>query len=59
MDKGLLVSGNLACEVLVKNEYGSKWLALFEGKWRKVHIQLKRTYIVFYGQKINIQIEGV
>ena len=45
--------------VKVKNEYGSKWLAWFEGKWRRVHIQLKRTYIVFNGQKITIQIEGV
>lgn len=45
--------------VKVKNEYGSKWLARFEGKWRRVHIQLKRTYIVYNGQKINIQIEGV
>ena len=45
--------------VKVKNEYGDKWLARFEGKWRRVHIQLKRTYIVYNGQKINIQIEGV
>ena len=49
----------LTHSVKVKNEYGSKWLAWFEGKWRRVHIQLKRTYIVFNGQKITIQIEGV
>lgn len=45
--------------VAVKNEYADKWLARFEGKWRRVHIQLKRTFIVFQGEKITIQIEGV
>jgi hypothetical protein len=45
--------------VRVKNEYGSKWLAFFEGKWRRVHIQLKKTFIIYNGSKIVIQIEGV
>lgn len=45
--------------VRIKNEYSDKWLAFFEGKWRRVHIQLRRTYIVFRGEKITIQIEGV
>lgn len=36
-----------------------QWLALFEGKWRRVHIQVGRTYIVFQGEKITIQIDGV
>lgn len=35
------------------------WLALYEGKWRKVHIQVNRTYIVYKGERITIQIEGV
>lgn len=45
--------------VHIKNEYADKWLAFFEGKWRRVHIQLRRTYIVFQGEKITIHIEGV
>ena len=45
--------------VSVKNEYADEWLARFEGKWRRVHIQVGRTFIVFRGEKINIQIEGV
>lgn len=45
--------------VLVKNEYADKWLAFFEGKWRRVHIQLRRTFIIFQGERITIQIEGV
>lgn len=45
--------------VHVKNEYGGNWLAFFEGKWRKVHVQAKRTFIVYMGQKITIQIKGV
>ena len=45
--------------VSVKNEYADRWLALYEGRWRRVHIQLNRLYIVCYGEKITIQIEGV
>jgi hypothetical protein len=45
--------------VRIHNEYGDRWLAYFEGRWRRVHIQLKRLYIVYNGEKINIQIEGV
>jgi hypothetical protein len=45
--------------VRVKHEYADKWLAFFEGKWRRVHIQVRRTYIVFHGEKITIQIDGV
>ena len=45
--------------VSVKHEYADRWLARYEGKWRRVHIQNKRTYIVFQGEKITIQIEGV
>ena len=33
--------------------------ARFYGRWRAVHVQVRRTYIVFQGEKITIQIEGV
>ena len=46
-------------KVTIKNEYGDRWLAWFEGKWRRVHIQMKRCYIVFQGERVTIQIEGV
>ena len=45
--------------VLVKNEYADRWLAHYEGRWRRVHIQVNRLYIVAYGERIMIQIEGV
>jgi hypothetical protein len=45
--------------VVVRNEFGDRWLARFEGRWRRVHIEVRRTYIVFSGEKITIQIEGV
>lgn len=35
------------------------WAARFEGAWRKVHIQVNRLYIVYRGEKITIQIEGL
>lgn len=45
--------------VLVKHLHGFEWQARFEGRWRKVHIQVKRTFIVYRGERITIQIDGV
>jgi hypothetical protein len=45
--------------VPVKHEYADRWLARFEGKWRRVHITVKRLYIVYTGEKITIQIDGL
>lgn len=45
--------------VRVKNECLDRWLARFEGRWRRVHIQVRRSYIVYHGHKITIQIEGL
>lgn len=65
MDKGYLqhgagTAGPFRTEsVSVKNEYGDRWLAFFEGKWRRVHIQLRRTFIQYRGERIKIQIDGV
>jgi hypothetical protein len=39
--------------------YTGQWLARFEGRWRVVYVQVNRLYIVYRGQKIDIQIEGV
>lgn len=36
-----------------------QWMASFEGRWRLVHVQVKRTFIVYMGQRITIQIDGV
>ena len=63
-DTGYLQHGNgagpfLTQAVTIKNEYGDRWLAFYGGKWRRVHLQLKRLYIVHQGEKITIQIEGV
>lgn len=60
LQHGAGTAGPLRTEsVRIKNEYADKWLAFFEGKWRRVHIQLRRTYIVFQGEKITIKIDGV
>jgi hypothetical protein len=45
--------------VKVRHEYADRWRVWFEGRWRCVHIQLNRTWIVFQGQRITVQIEGV
>lgn len=36
-----------------------KWLVRYEGKWRRVHIRVNRTFIIYYGEKITVQIDGV
>ena len=45
--------------VTLKHEGADRWLARFDGRWRRVHIQVGRTYIVFRREKITILIEGV
>lgn len=45
--------------VKIRHDAPSRWYARFEGQWRLVHVQVNRTYIVFMGEKITIQIEGV
>lgn len=46
-------------KVSVRSCGSGEWQALYEGKWRKVHMQVNRMYIVYMGKKINIDIEGV
>lgn len=46
-------------KVAVKHEHADNWLARFEGKWRKVHIQVNRLFIVYRGERLTIQIEGL
>lgn len=38
---------------------GQCWLAFFEGRWRVVRVQVRRTFIVYRSEKITILIEGV
>jgi hypothetical protein len=37
----------------------AQYQALYEGRWRRVYIQVRRTFIVYMGQRITIQIKGV
>lgn len=45
--------------VPLKHEGADRYSALYEGRWRRVHIQVKRTYIVYRGERITIEVEGV
>jgi hypothetical protein len=45
--------------VTCRNEGADRWKAFFEGRWRTVHIQVRRTFIVYQGARITIQIDGV
>lgn len=45
--------------VKVKHEGADRCLAHFEGRWRRVFIQVNRTFIRYQGEAITIQIDGV
>jgi len=45
--------------VTVKHEFADRYLARFEGKWRRVFVDVRRCYIKFQGERITIQIAGV
>ncbi len=45
--------------VRIHHEYADRWQAFFAGRWRRVHILVSRTYIVYQGERITIQIDGV
>jgi hypothetical protein len=45
--------------VRVKHEYADRYKAFYEGKWRRVHVQVKKTFIKYQGQQIKIIIEGL
>ena len=67
MDTGYLqhgtASGPMSTEsVQIKQDTwpnADKWLAMYEGKWRRVHVQVNHLYIVYLGERITILIEGV
>lgn len=64
MDTGYLQHGKAPGpfrteSVSIKNEHGDRWLAFYEGRWRRVHYQVHRLFIVYNGEHITITIEGV
>lgn len=45
--------------VRIRHSHADAWQAWYEGRWRLVHVQVKRLFIVYRGQRITIKIEGV
>lgn len=45
--------------VKLHHEGADRYQAYFEGRWRRVYIQVNRTFILYRGEKITIQIEGL
>lgn len=45
--------------VNIMHQGADRYMAWFEGRWRRVYIQVKRTFIRYQGESITIQIEGV
>jgi hypothetical protein len=50
---------NASGRVAVRSVPVGEWEAYYEGRWRKVHMQVNRLYIVYQGERITIQIDGV
>lgn len=48
----------LTVSVPVRHEYADRYLIRYDSKWRRVHIQVKRLYIVVNGERVTVQIEG-
>jgi hypothetical protein len=46
-------------QVPVRWEYSDRYLARYEGRWRRIHIQVRRLYIVYKGERITIMVEGL
>jgi len=60
LQHGAGTSGPFRTELVsVKMEQPFNWYAQYEGKWRRVHITLRRTYILCNYERITIQIDGV
>ena len=45
--------------VRIRHQFLDRWQAYYAGAWRRVHLQVNRTYIVHRGERITILIEGV
>ena len=43
----------------IKHEGADKYKILFEGRWRKIHIQTNRLYVVYMGEKLTVNYEGI
>lgn len=59
MDTGLVTCYGHDVKIPVKNEHSDRWLAFFEGKWRRVNILVSKTYINYRGYKLTIKIDGL
>lgn len=45
--------------VRVNHEYADRYLVRYEGRWRRVYVGIKRCYIMYAGERITIQIDGL
>jgi hypothetical protein len=45
--------------VIVRHEYADRYLVMYAGVWRRVVIQVGRTFIRYRGEKITVLIDGV
>lgn len=45
--------------VALKHEGADRYLVRFEGRWRRVHVQVGRTFVVYRGERITAQVEGL
>lgn len=45
-------------KVSIRHLYADNYEVWFQGHWRKLHIQVKRLYIVYMGARITVLFDG-
>jgi hypothetical protein len=46
-------------ELKAKHEGADRYKVFYQGRWRKVHVQVSRTFIVVNKVPLRIEIEGL
>ncbi len=46
-------------EVPIRGYPPGQWEVRFEGRWRRVHCNISKTWVIYLGQRVPVQIWGV
>ena len=49
----------LTIGVPTKHEGADRWLAFWEGRWRRIHIQVRRLYVIVNGERVTFTMDGL
>lgn len=55
----VLDCGTFTDTVTAKHSCADVWHVWYSNRWRKVHVQVKRTYIVCWGRRHTVDMRGL